>query len=105
MALSDLTVRRIKASDKDFNLSDTDGLSLFVPTQGRKAWHFRYYWLGKRSRISFGTYPEVSLGEARVLRDEARTLLAKGLNPRLFELQRVLATHHHSNHFLLLGSN
>ncbi|MGD9730097.1 MAG: tyrosine-type recombinase/integrase, partial [Nitrospiraceae bacterium] len=43
--------------------------------------HFRYQWLGKRKRMSFGTYPEVSLRDARTLRDEARALVAKGINP------------------------
>ncbi len=82
MALTDRAVRHAKATDKDITLTDFDGLSLFVPVQGRKSWHFRYYWGGKRSRFSLGTYPELSLREARTLRDEARALLAKGLNPR-----------------------
>lgn len=82
MALSDLVVRQTKATDKDRNLTDYDGLSLFVPVKGRKAWHFRYYWAGKSARMSLGTYPELSLREARGLRDQARALVAKGLNPR-----------------------
>ncbi len=82
MALSDLTVRKATATGKDRSIADFDGLYLFVPVQGRKAWHFRYYYVGKRERFSLGTYPEVSLREARDLRDEARALLAKGINPR-----------------------
>lgn len=82
MVLSDLAVRQAKATGKDRSLADFDGLYLFVPVQGRKAWHFRYYYVGKRERFSLGTYPEVSLREARDLRDEARALLAKGINPR-----------------------
>lgn len=82
MALSDLAVRKATATGKDRSIADFDGLYLFVPVQGRKAWHFRYYYVGKRERFSLGTYPEVSLREARDLRDEARILLAKGINPR-----------------------
>ncbi len=55
--LSDLTVRQAKATGKPCTLADTDGLSLFVPATGAKAWHFRFSWGGKRDRMSFGTYP------------------------------------------------
>lgn len=79
--LSDLTVRQAKATGKPYTLADTDGLSLFVSATGAKAWHFRFSWGGKRDRMSFGTYPALSLKDARALRDEARSLLAKGVNP------------------------
>lgn len=79
--LSDLAVRQAKATGKPYTLADTDGLSLFVSATGAKAWHFRFSWGGKRDRMSFGTYPALSLKDARALRDEARSLLAKGVNP------------------------
>ena len=82
MALTDMAVRQARASDKPRNLLDGDGLSLFVPVKGRKAWHLRYTFAGRERRISLGTYPEVSLREARELREAARAQLAKGLNPR-----------------------
>lgn len=59
--LSDLTVRQAKATGKPYTLADTDGLSLFVSATGAKAWHFRFSWGGKRDRMSFGTYPALSL--------------------------------------------
>ena len=79
--LSDLMVRQAKATGKTYTLADSDGLSLFVSANGTKAWHFRFTWGGKRDRMSFGSYPALSLKEARELRDEARNLLAKGVNP------------------------
>lgn len=88
MALSDLAVRQTKATGKAFTLADFDGLFLFVSPKGGKAWHFRYSWGGKQRRISFGTYPEVSLREARHLRDEARSLVAKGINPQVHRKQK-----------------
>jgi len=88
MALSELAVRQAKATGQTFNLTDFDGLSLNISPQGGKAWHFRYYWAGKQKRISFGTYPEIGLREARSLRDEARVLLAKGINPRVHRKQK-----------------
>jgi integrase len=81
MALSDLIIRQSRATGKTYNLRDTDGLGLVISPIGGKSWHLRYYWLGKQKRISLGTYPEVSLREARTLRDQARALLARGINP------------------------
>ncbi|HDN7360707.1 TPA: integrase arm-type DNA-binding domain-containing protein [Salmonella enterica subsp. enterica serovar Agona] len=88
MALSDLMVRQARAADKTYNLPDTDGLGLVVAPTGGKSWHLRYYWLGKQKRISLGNYPEIGLREARALRDEARALLAKGINPHLDRKQK-----------------
>ena len=86
MALSDAMVRMVrqaKATGKDYTLGDSDGLSLGVTATGGKSWHFRYSWAGKQKRMSFGTYPEVGLRQARSLRDEARRLIAEGTNPCL----------------------
>jgi len=83
VALTDVHIRNAKATGKVYTQGDYDGLSLFVSAQGSKAWHFRYQWLGRRSRMSFGTYPELSLRDARAMRVEARAMIAKGINPRL----------------------
>ena len=91
MALSDLVVRQAKATGKAYTLPDIDGLSLAVTATGSKSWHFRYYWMKEPKRMSLGTYPEVSLREARALRDEARALVAKDINPRLHRKQKCAA--------------
>ncbi|EAZ58929.1 TPA: tyrosine-type recombinase/integrase, partial [Pseudomonas aeruginosa] len=88
MALSDLTVRQAKAAKKTYSIPDTDGLGLVVAPTGGKSWHLRYYWLGKQKRISLGNYPEIGLREARTLRDEARALLAQGINPHTDRKQK-----------------
>ncbi|MFG1304640.1 integrase arm-type DNA-binding domain-containing protein [Xanthobacter autotrophicus] len=88
MALSDLAVRQARATGKAYTLADSDGLALAVTATGGKSWHFRYYWLDRQRRISLGTYPEISLREARALRDEARALLARGINPQLDRKQK-----------------
>lgn len=82
MALTDMVVRQAKATGKDYTLPDFDGLSLAVSDGGTKTWHFRYTWLGKQKRMSLGIYPGISLREARELRDQARSLVAKGINPQ-----------------------
>ena len=91
MALSDLVVRQAKAAGKAYTLPDIDGLSLAVSPAGNKSWHFRYYWLGKQQRMSLGNYPEVSLRDARSLRDEARALVAKDINPHRHRKQKRAA--------------
>ena len=84
-------VRQAKATGKAYTLPDIDGLSLAVTATGSKSWHFRYYWMKEPKRMSLGTYPEVSLREARALRDEARALVAKDINPRLHRKQKRAA--------------
>lgn len=82
MSLTDTAVRQAKRTGKAYTLNDTDGLALFVTAKGAKSWHFRFYWAHKQCRISFGSYPAISLKRARELRNEARTLLAEGIDPR-----------------------
>ncbi len=81
--LTDVVVRQAKTTGKPYSIGDHDGLYLYISAVGGKAWHLRYRWLETRSRISLGAYPELSLREARELRDQAHALLAKGTNPRL----------------------
>lgn len=91
MPLTDTAVRQSKPKDKSFTLNDSDGLALYVSPNGTKAWHFRFSWHGKQPRISLGTYPEITLREARDLRDQARSLVAKGIDPRADRRQAQVA--------------
>lgn len=82
MPLTDTQLRTLKAREKAYTLNDMDGLSILVLTSGSRTWQFRYRLGGKSHRISFGIYPEVTLRDARDLRDRARSLVAKGECPR-----------------------
>lgn len=82
MLLSDKKVHHAKPKDSVYTLKDGQGLSLRVEPGGAKLWHFRFYWQGKQQRISFGKYPDVNLKAARQRRDDARTLIASGVDPR-----------------------
>ncbi|GFM81432.1 hypothetical protein PSCICN_21240 [Pseudomonas cichorii] len=82
MALTITAVRQAKPRAKNYTLPDFDGLALFVNTKGTKSWHFRFSWAGKQPRISLGIYPEIGLRDARAMRDIARALVAKGIDPR-----------------------
>ncbi|EDJ9063144.1 integrase [Salmonella enterica subsp. arizonae] len=81
MALSDVKVRSAKPEAKAYKLTDGDGLILLVHPNGSKYWRLRYRFGGKEKMLALGKYPEVSLADARARRDEARKLLANGVDP------------------------
>ncbi|MBS0503520.1 MAG: tyrosine-type recombinase/integrase [Proteobacteria bacterium] len=75
------TVANAKPQERDYKLSDGGGLYLLVKTNGAKLWRLNYRFLGKYRTLAFGTWPDVGLAAARVKRDEARRLIAAGLDP------------------------
>lgn len=80
--LSETQVRNAKPKDeKQVTLFDGDGMYLLVKANGSKAWRFKYRYNGKEKLISFGTYPETSLAQARKKRLEARSLVQQGIDP------------------------
>ena len=81
MALTELTVRNTKPSDKPVKLTDGNGMHLLITTSGSKYWRFQYRFAGKQKILALGVYPEVSLSEARRRRDEARQLVANHVDP------------------------
>lgn len=81
MALTDLRVRTAKPKDKPYKLADSGGLFLLVTTSGGKLWRFKYRISGKEKLLAFGSYPDLSLADARELRDDARKQLAKEIDP------------------------
>ncbi len=66
MALTDAVVQKARSRDKDYTLSDADGLALFVPMKGKKKWYFRFTLGNSEPRISLGIYPDIGLKRARV---------------------------------------
>lgn len=81
MPLTDMEIRRSKPADKPYTLNDGNSLSLLIEPNGSKGWRFRYRFDGKPKMISLGTYPEISLNDARQKRDKAKKLVAAGINP------------------------
>ena len=81
--LTNTEVDKAKPKEKDYSLTDGYGLFLLVLATGVKSWKFNYYRpiSNKRTKISIGTYPEITLAQARTIRDEYRALLAKGIDP------------------------
>lgn len=81
MPLTDPAIKKAKPADKPFKLYDEKGLFLIVTPTGGKWWRLKYRFGGKEKLLALGTYPEVSLARAREKRDEARKLLADGIDP------------------------
>ena len=80
--LTDKGIKAAKPRESRYTLFDTGGLYLEVAPAGGKWWRMRFRLNGKNNVMSLGTYPDVSLKMARDKRDNIRTLLAKGLDPR-----------------------
>ncbi len=78
--LADTTINKAKWEGKNYYLYDGDGLVLLI-TQNSKLWRFNYKFEDKRKTISFGKYPDVTLKEARELRQKAKDNLNKNINP------------------------
>lgn len=100
MPLTDTAIRNAKPSTKTQRLYDGGGMYLEISPAGGKWWRWKYRWLGKEKRLSLGTYPDVPLASARAQREEARRLLASGVDPSLHrQARRAAEADKHANSF------
>jgi integrase len=79
--LNDTRIRQAKPRERDYKLSDYDGLYLLVCASGSKLWRLAYRFAGKQKLLALGAHPTITLAEARDRRDVARKLLASGTDP------------------------
>jgi len=79
--LSESEIRDVKYEDKIYRLFDGGGLYLQVTPSGGKWWRFKYRFRKKEKSLSFGTYPTISLEDARRSRDAAKELLSQDIDP------------------------
>tara|TARA_R110002060_G_scaffold78208_1_gene90992 strand:+ start:100 stop:1347 length:1248 start_codon:yes stop_codon:yes gene_type:complete len=98
--LTNTQVKQAKPKDKIYKLSDGDGLQLRIMPNGSKQWLLDYFkpFTKKRTSLSLGAYPEVSIQEARKKRVASRELLAKDIDPKEYKddqhrEQLLLASH------------
>jgi len=98
--LTNTEVQQAKPKEKEFNLVDGNGLALRIKPNGSKLWIFNYYrpYTKKRTSLSLGTYPTVTLAEARKKRTKAKELLAKNIDPKEYrdEQSRISEKAHHN---------
>jgi len=80
MPLTNVAVQKAKVTEKPYKLSDERGLYLLINKSGRY-WRLDYRFEGKRKTLALGVYPDTTLANARDKRDEARKLLANGIDP------------------------
>ena len=81
MPLTDIQLRQLKPKAKQYKVSDSGGLYVLVTPNGSKLWRLKYRFEGKEKVLAFGAYPDTSLARARERRNDAKTLLADGLDP------------------------
>jgi integrase len=81
VALTDTEIRKAKAKDSAYRMSDGGGLFLWITPPGGKLWRWKYRFEGREKLMTFGSYPDVRLSLARERHVEARKLLASGKDP------------------------
>jgi hypothetical protein len=90
--LNGLCIRQAKPRDRDYKLTDYDGLHLLVRPNGSKLWRLSYRFAGKQKLLALGAYPSVTLAEAREARAAARKLIANGTDPSVHRrLEKIAA--------------
>ncbi|MFI3217852.1 MAG: integrase arm-type DNA-binding domain-containing protein [Methylococcales bacterium] len=83
MPLTDTAIKNAKPQNKPYKLADEKSMYLLVNPNGSKYFRLKYRFAGKEKLLPIGVYPDTSLKMAREDRDNARTLLAKGIDPML----------------------
>jgi integrase len=81
MKLTDTVIKAARYGDEKRRLFDGGGLFLLLQPSGGKLWRLRYRFGGKDKKLGLGRYPDVTLKEARKRRDDARALIANGVDP------------------------
>ena len=84
-------IRTLKPAPKPYKVPDVDGLFLLVQPSGALLWRFRFRTHGIEKKLSLGEFPNVSLQQARRLREEAQAKLIDGIDPVEEKRQRKLA--------------
>lgn len=90
MPLAAIEVEKAKTKANEYKLSDGLGLHLLVTPSGGKLWRFQYRFAEKQKSVALGKFPEISLADARKRRDDARTLLANGVDPDAVKKEQKL---------------
>ena len=81
MPLNSAKILALKPKDKDYKAFDALGLYMIIKKNGARWWRFKYRFQDKEQTLSLGVYPDVSLKEARLKRDDYRKVLREGINP------------------------
>jgi integrase len=100
MALTDIAIRTAKPKDRPYKVADAQGLYLLVNPTGSKLWRLKYRMHGVERKLALGSYPAISLADARTSRDTARKHLARDIDPNAVKRQsRISASVSAGNSF------
>lgn len=98
--LTAVSIKQAKPAEKSYKLTDGGGMYLLVDTKGARYWRLDYRFADKRKTLALGTYPEVTLEEARKARDKARKQLKQDIDPgEQRKVNKLTAAHRANNTF------
>lgn len=103
MSLTETKIKNAKPIGKNYLMPDERGLYLEVSASGGKWWRLRYSFNRKQRRISLGTYPEISLNEARARREAVRKQIANHIDPCNHKKAQKIANNANTNSFEVIA--
>ncbi|WP_313114072.1 phage integrase central domain-containing protein [Pseudescherichia sp.] len=81
MPLTNIEIKNAQPKDWEYIMSDSGGLVILIKPSGAKLWRYRYSINAKKQKLSLGSYPEISLSQARIRAADARAKVAQGISP------------------------
>jgi integrase len=87
--LTSASVKAARPQERAYKRYDQGGLLLYVSSTGTRSFRYRFRWRGREQLLTIGTYPEISLDQARAVRDRALQQLARGVDPRIIEASEL----------------
>ncbi len=81
MKLTATAISTAKIEAKPYKISDGGGWFILGQPTGSKYWRLKYRFGGKEKLLALGVFPDVTLAYARTRREDARKLLANGVDP------------------------
>ncbi|HHY6382705.1 TPA: tyrosine-type recombinase/integrase [Salmonella enterica] len=92
MPLTNIEIKNAQPKDKEYVMSDGGGLVILVKPSGAKLWRYRYSINAKKQKLSLGSYPEISLAQARIRAANARAKVAQGISPVTERREKIEAS-------------
>lgn len=91
--LTNNKIKSLKARDKPYPTADGEGLAIYTLPTGAKVWRLRYRFNNKPDILSLGKYPLISIKDARNLKDMYKGILAKDINPKVYQKKQKAIKH------------
>lgn len=79
--LTDEIIKNLQPKEKSYKKFDGKGLYIQITPAGGKLWQLKYYFKSKEKRLSLGSYPEISIINARKQAIKSKKALVENLDP------------------------